>query len=136
MEKFPLFLILKIGRSNKTRVRTQWQIKIFCDCRMAAKFSKKMVKCKQWFHLKNWTRDGLANFVARSHFFLVFTFLCKILFHYLHFEILSYLYHRYNILTGISNGQEFQIHPRYGLNFQRVRAQRAKSRARQIAWLD
>ena len=42
----------------------------------------------------------------------------------------------YNILTGISNGQEFQIHPRYGLNFQRVRAQRAKSRARQIAWLD
>ena len=44
--------------------------------------------------------------------------------------------HRYNILTGISNGQEFQIHPRYGLNFQRVRAQRAKSSARQISWLD
>ena len=47
-----------------------------------------------------------------------------------------WLYHRYNILTGISNGQEFQLHPCYGLNFQRVRAQRAKSSARQIAWLD
>ena len=34
--------------------------------------------------------------------------------------------HRHNILTGISNGQEFQLHPCYGLNFQRVRAQRAK----------
>ena len=40
------------------------------------------------------------------------------------------------IYTGISNGQKFQLHLHYGLNFQRVRAQRAKSRARQIAWFD
>ena len=42
----------------------------------------------------------------------------------------------YNIRTGITNEQEFQIHPHYRLNFQHVRAQCAKRRTRQIAWLD
>ena len=40
------------------------------------------------------------------------------------------VYHRYSILTGIRNEQEFHIHPRYALKIQLVRTQRARRRTR------